>query len=460
MLVEEAEGVDEPTRHKARFYLQQINNALAPTNFLFTNPEVLKETAANNAENLARGMEMLAEDIEAGGGSLRLRQTDPSKFRLGENIATTPGKVVFQNDVCQVIQFAQSTETVLKRPLLIVPPWINKFYVLDLVPEKSMIRWLVDKGHTVFVISWVNPDQRHADKSFEHYMREGILAALDVIEKATGEKRINAVGYCVGGTLLAVTLGYMAAVGDERIASATLLTAQIDFEFAGDLKIFADADRIETLEAEMKKTGYLAGSKMATAFNLLRSNDLIWPYVVNNYMRGKEPLPFDLLYWNADATRMPSANHSFYLRNCYLENKLSKGGLEIAGETIDLSKVTIPIYNLATKEDHIAPAKSVFIGSSAFGGAVRFVLTGSGHIAGVVNPPARRKYQYWIGGEPKGTLDEWLKSAEERPGSWWDDWHSWLEGLDGTRVKKKRRPGGGKLKAIEDAPGSYVAVRV
>src|SRR5688572_4813915 len=259
-LVEDAEGVDEQTRHKARFYLQQINNALAPTNFLLTNPEVLKETAANNAENLARGMEMLAEDIEAGGGSLRLRQSDPTKFRLGENIATTPGKVVFQNDVCQVIQFAQSTETVLKRPLLIVPPWINKFYVLDLVPEKSMIRWLVDKGHTVFVISWVNPDGRHADKSFEHYMREGILAALDVIGKVTGEKRVNAVGYCVGGTLLAVTLGYLAAVGDERIASATLLTAQIDFEFAGDLKVFADADRIETIEAEMKKTGYLAGS--------------------------------------------------------------------------------------------------------------------------------------------------------------------------------------------------------
>jgi polyhydroxyalkanoate synthase len=460
MLVDDAEGVDERTRHKARFYLQQINNALAPTNFLLTNPEVLKETAANNAENLARGMQMLAEDIEAGGGSLRLRQTDPTKFRLGENIATTPGKVVFQNDICQVIQYAQSTETVLKRPLLIVPPWINKFYVLDLVPEKSMIRWLVDKGHTVFVISWVNPDERHADKSFEHYMREGILAALDVIEKATGEKKVNAVGYCVGGTLLAVTLGYMAAVGDGRIASATLLTAQIDFEFAGDLKIFADADRIETLEAEMKKTGYLAGSKMATAFNLLRSNDLIWPYVVNNYMRGKEPLPFDLLYWNADATRMPSANHSFYLRNCYLENKLSKGRLAIAGETIDLSKVTIPIYNLATKEDHIAPAKSVFIGSSAFGGPVRFVLTGSGHIAGVVNPPARQKYQYWVGGKPKGTLDDWLKSAEERPGSWWNDWHSWLEGLEGTRVKKKRRPGGGKLKPIEDAPGSYVAVRI
>jgi polyhydroxyalkanoate synthase len=459
-LVTQAEGLDERTRHKARFYIEQINNALAPTNFPLTNPEVLKETAATNADNLARGMRMLAEDIEAGKGKLRLRQTDVSRFKLGENVATSPGKVVYQNDICQIIQYAQTTATVLKRPLLIVPPWINKFYVLDLVPEKSLIRWLVENGHTVFVVSWVNPDERHAEKSFEHYMHEGILQALDIVRDATGESQVNAMGYCVGGTLLAVTLGYMAAQADERIASATFLTTQVDFEFAGDLKVFADSDRIAGLESQMKKAGFLEGSKMATAFNLLRSNDLIWPYVVNNYLKGKEPFPFDLLYWNADATRMPSANHSFYLRSCYLDNQLSKGEMQVGGQKIDMSEVTIPVYNLAAKEDHIAPAKSVFRGSASFGGPVRFVLSGSGHIAGVVNPPSRKKYQYWVGGEPKGTLEDWMEKAEEHPGSWWEDWQAWIEGLDGTRVKKRRRPGGSKLKPIEDAPGSYVMVRV
>jgi polyhydroxyalkanoate synthase len=458
-LVEQAEGVDEQTRQRARFYLSQINNALSPSNFLFTNPEVLKATAASSGENLAKGMRMLAEDMEAGKSVLLPRQTDANAFKLGENLALTPGKVVFQNDLCQIIQYDQTTPTVRKRPLLIVPPWINKFYVLDLTPEKSLIRWLVGQGHTVFVISWVNPDKRHADKSFEHYMTEGVLAALDVIERATGEREVNAVGYCVGGTLLAITLGYLAATGAERIASATLLTAQVDFEFAGDLKIFADADHIASLEAGMKRTGYLEGSKMATAFNLLRSNDLIWPYVVNDYLKGKEPLPFDLLYWNSDATRMPCANHTFYLRNCYLENNLSAGRISMIGEKIDLARVTVPIYNLATREDHIAPAKSVFLGSAAFGGPVRFVLTGSGHIAGVVNPPSRKKYQYWTGGEAKGSLENWMKTAEEHPGSWWEDWDAWLDSLDNRRLKKRRRPGGTKLKPVEDAPGSYVAAR-
>jgi polyhydroxyalkanoate synthase len=402
---------------------------------------------------------MLAEDLEAGKSVLLPRQTDPDAFKLGRDLAVTPGKVVYQNDICQLIQYEQTTPTVRKRPLLIVPPWINKYYVLDLTPERSLIRWLVDKGHTVFVISWVNPDRRHADKSFEHYMSEGILAALDAVGDATGERKVDAVGYCVGGTLLGITLGYMAAKGDDRIASATFLTAQIDFEFAGDLKYFAGADHIASVEAEMKRTGYLEGSRMATAFNLLRSNDLIWPYVVNDYLKGKEPLPFDLLYWNSDATRMPCANHSFYLRNCYLENNISRGRLTMLGEKIDLAQVTVPIYNLATKEDHIAPAKSVFVGSAAFGGPVRYVLTGSGHIAGVVNPPSRKKYQYWTGGEVKGSLENWMKTAVEHPGSWWEDWEAWLTSLDSRRIKKRRRPGGTKLNPIEDAPGSYVMMR-
>jgi polyhydroxyalkanoate synthase len=457
-LVDQAQGLDEHTKHKAQFYVRQLASALAPTNFVATNPELLRETVRQNGENLVRGMKMLAEDIEAGKGKLKLRQTTPGNFRVGENLAATPGKVVFRNDLLELIQYEPTTPTVLKRPLLIVPPWINKFYILDLNPEKSFIRWAVGQGLTVFCVSWVNPNERQAKKSFEDYMREGIFAALDAIEAATGERNVTAIGYCVGGTLLAVTLAYMAATGDKRIDSATLFTTQVDFTHAGDLKVFVDEDQIRSIEDRMYAQGYLEGSSMASAFNMLRPNDLIWPYVVNVYLKGESPFPFDLLYWNSDSTRMPAANHSFYLRNCYLENKLAKGDMVIGGQRLDLGKVTIPIYNLAAKEDHIAPAKSVFVGSKLFGGPVTYVLAGSGHIAGVINPAGKPKYQYWTNGPVEGTLEQWLEKATEHPGTWWPHWIQWIEAQAPARVKA-RKPGGRKLKPLADAPGDYVRER-
>jgi polyhydroxyalkanoate synthase subunit PhaC len=458
-LVHDAKGLDPHTQQKAEFYVRQIANATSPSNFVLTNPELLRETVSSNACNLVRGMHMLAEDIQAGGGELRIRQSDSKMFEVGRNLAVTPGKVVFENELMQLIQYASSTDQVLELPLLIVPPWINKFYILDLNPEKSFVRWCVAQGLTVFVISWVNPDAKLAEKSFEDYMREGPLAALDVIEKATGERAVHAMGYCVGGTLLATTLAYMANQGNDRIISATFLTAQVDFTYAGDLKVFVDEEQIAAREREMRGRGYLEGRKMATAFNLLRSNDLIWPYVISNYLKGKEPAAFDLLYWNSDATRMPAANHSFYLRNCYLENKLAKGQMVIGGETLDLKRIKIPVYNLATREDHIAPAKSVLLGSKFLGGPVRFVLAGSGHIAGVVNPPDKIKYQHWTGPKPtSANLERWLAKAKEHPGSWWPDWFSWLKAQDATEVPA-RQPGGGVLAPIEDAPGRYVRMR-
>jgi polyhydroxyalkanoate synthase subunit PhaC len=458
-LVHDAEGLDPHTLQKADFYVRQIANAIAPSNFVLTNPELLRETVTSNASNLVRGMHMLAEDIQAGRGSLRIRQSDSRMFEVGRNLALTPGKVIFENPLMQLIQYAPATGTVLRRPLLIVPPWINKFYILDLNPEKSFIKWCVDQDITVFVISWVNPDSNLAKKGFEDYMRDGPLAALDVIEQATGERDVNAIGYCVGGTLLAATLAYMASQHDERIASATFFAAQVDFTHAGDLKVFVDEDQIAAREREMGERGYLEGKKMATAFNLLRSNDLIWPYVINNYLKGKEPAPFDLLYWNSDATRMPAANHSFYLRNCYLDNRLSKGDMVIGGKKLKLRNVKVPVYNLATREDHIAPARSVLLGSKFFGGPVRFVLAGSGHIAGVVNPPNKMKYQYWTGPKPMGAdLDKWLAKAKEHAGSWWPDWLEWIKAQDASAVSA-REPGGGKLPPLEDAPGSYVKVR-
>ncbi|MGA8713975.1 MAG: class I poly(R)-hydroxyalkanoic acid synthase [Roseiarcus sp.] len=457
-LVRRADELDPHERDKAQFYLRQVTAALSPSNFVATNPELLRMTLQESGENLVRGLKMMTEDIETGKGNLRIRQSDARAFELGVNLAVTPGKVVFRNNLIELIQYEPTTPQVYKRPLLIVPPWINKFYILDLNPEKSFIRWAVAQGLTVFVISWVNPDERHADKGFDAYMREGILAALEAVEQATGERDVTAIGYCVGGTLLAATLGYMAAVGDKRIGSVTFFTALVDFTDAGDLKVFVDAEQLKDVEEKMAEHGYLEGSAMANAFNMLRPNDLIWSYYVNNYLKGKEPMPFDLLVWNSDSTRMPAANHNFYLRHCYLQNDLSNGRMVLGGKTIDLGQVTMPIYELASREDHIAPARGVFRGAKCFGGPVRFVLAGSGHIAGVVNPAGKAKYQYWTDGPPTGDFESWLARANETPGSWWPDWIQWVATQAPEKVPA-RKPGEGKLKALCDAPGDYVRVK-
>jgi polyhydroxyalkanoate synthase len=458
-LVTNAEGLDDHTRHKAAFYVRQITAALSPTNFVVTNPVLYKETIAQNGANLVEGMKKLAEDIQSGRGDLRMRQTDMTKFKVGENMAVTPGKVIAENDLCQIIQYEAATSDVLKRPLLICPPWINKFYVLDLNPQKSFIKWCVEQGHTVFVISWVNPDERHAEKDWGDYAREGVDFALDTITKATGEKEVNAIGYCVGGTLLAAALARHAQEGDKRIKTVTLFTTQVDFTYAGDLKVFVDEEQVRSIEKTMEAEGYLEGSKMALAFNMLRASELIWPYFVNNYLKGQEPMAFDLLFWNADSTRMAAANHSFYLRNCYLNNNLARGEMLLDGKKINLSKVKIPVYNLATREDHIAPAKSVFVGSKLFGGDVTYVVSGSGHIAGVVNPPDKNKYQYWTNGPVEGEFEDWLATAQETPGSWWPNWHEWILKHNDKKAPA-RKPGGDQLNPIEEAPGSYVKVRI
>ena len=458
-------GVEEKERARIAFYTRLFADALAPTNFPLTNPEVLSATIASNGENLVNGLNNLLADIERGQGELSIRQSADG-FVIGENVATAPGKVVFRNDTMELIQYAPATDEVYERPLLIFPPWINKFYIIDLRPENSFVRWLVGRGYTVFLVSWVNPDARAADKGFEEYMREGIFAALEAVEKATGVKDPNCVGYCIGGTLLAATLAYMAAKGEldlqgGRVHSATFWAAQTDFSEAGDLSVFVDEAQLEALKAQMdSQGGVLPGSKMAGAFNMLRANDLIWSFVINNYMLGKQPMPFDLLYWNSDTTRMPEKLHLSYLRECYQKNALARGEMVLAGVKLDLAKVKLPVYFQSAREDHIAPAASVFKGARLFGGPLRFIIAGSGHIAGVINPPAAGKYQYWTNDAERApaSLEEWRKGAQERPGSWWPDWDGWLSKLSGGKVQA-RVPGEGGLKILGDAPGTYVKVR-
>jgi polyhydroxyalkanoate synthase len=456
--VKDVGGLDEHTGRKVDFYTRQFVDAMAPSNFAMTNPEVLRATVESRGENLLSGLENLLGDLERGKGKLAISMTDMAAFRIGENVATTPGKIVYQNDLIQLIQYAPATETVKRRPLLIIPPWINKFYILDLRPENSFIRWAVGQGHTVFVISWVNPGERLAAKSFEDYMREGPLAALDAMRDATGEREANVIGYCLGGTLLSATLAYMTAKRDRRVKSATYFVTMVDFTEAGDLSVFIDEEQIHALEERMEKKGYLEARDMHTTFNMLRANDLIWSFVVNKYLLGKQPFPFDLLYWNADSTRMPAAMHSFYLRKMYQENLLSKpGGITLGGVKIDLRKVKTPAFLLSTREDHIAPWRSTYAATQLYAGPVKFVLSASGHIAGVVNPPGS-KYGHFENDTNPPTAEEWLATAEQHDSSWWPAWEKWIAQYSGGEVPA-RQPGDGKLKAIEDAPGSYVKVR-
>lgn len=457
--VQDVDGLDEKTSEKVDFYTRQFLDAVSPTNFAATNPKVVKATMESKGENLTQGLENYLRDLEAGEGELKISMTDTTAFTPGENIATSPGKVVYQNELMQLLQYEPTTEKVYKRPLLIVPPWINKFYILDLQPKNSFIKWATEQGHTVFVISWVNPDEKLAGKRFDDYMLEGPLAAIDAIEQATGEKKINIIGYCIGGTLTASTLAYMAAKKDKRVQSATFFTTMVDFAEPGELGVFVDEEQLEKLDAHLDKVGYLDGAQMSQVFNMMRDNDLIWSFAVNNYLMGREPMAFDLLYWNADSTRMPAMMHKAYLRNMYLENKLVKpGGMSLNEQPLDLSQIKTPVYLASTKDDHIAPWKSTYAATQLYAGPVRFVLSASGHIAGIVNPPAANKYCYWTNEKNVSAPDDWFEASEMHEGSWWGDWQKWVEKHGGAKVAK-RIPGDGKLKPIEDAPGSYVLVR-
>ena len=455
--VGQVDGLSPESEKKVAFFTRQYVDALAPSNFLLTNPQVLRETLSSGGQNLVRGLANLLADIEKGGGELRISMTDESAFQLGRNVATSPGKVVYQNDLMQLIQYEPSTPQAYRRPLVIVPPWINKYYILDLRENNSFIRWAVQQGHSVFVLSWVNPDARLAEKGFDDYMREGPLAALDAVGRATGEREVNFIGYCLGGTLLGATLAYLAAKGDQRVKSATFFVSLLDFSQPGELGVFIDEEQVASLEKKMNERGYLEGSEMASTFNLLRANDLVWSFVVNNYLLGKDPFPFDLLYWNADSTRMPARMHSFYLRNMYIKNAMGRpGGITLDGVPIDLSKVKLPSYFISTVEDHIAPWKTTYKGSRYLGGPVRFVLGGSGHIAGIVNPPAAKKYHYWTNDANPPSADEWFATATKHPGSWWEDWQKWIDARNGPDRVPARAP----KDAIEDAPGSYAMLRL
>jgi len=457
--VDEIEGVDAPTREKLRFATRSFVDAMSPSNFALTNPQVLKRTMETRGENLLKGLANMLRDIAAG----QLTQTKPGVFEVGRNLATTPGKVVKQTPLYQLIQYTPTTDDVLKTPVVIFPPWINRFYILDLTPEKSFVKWCVDQGISLFMVSWKSADETIADAVLEDYVLKGQIDAIDTVCDLLGVQSAHAIGYCVAGTTLAATLGYLTAKGDaEKVKSATFFTAQVDFSEAGDLKLFLGDESMGLLQQLTTEKGYLDGRYMAATFNLLRGRDLIWSYVVNNYLLGDEPAPFDLLHWNSDTTNLPAGWHRDYLETLYKGNKLAdRGGISVAGTPIDIDAVKTPTYVQAGREDHIAPPQSVWKIMDHFAGPKRFVLAGSGHIAGVVNPPSAQKYQYWVNDQPARTLDSFVEGATEHKGSWWPDWIEWLKQLDTATVKAEgpRIPGQGKLKPIEDAPGSYVKAR-
>jgi polyhydroxyalkanoate synthase len=458
-LVCDVDGLDETTQKKVEFYTRQFVDAISPSNFLFTNPEVIRATIESKGDNLIQGMENLVRDLELGEGKLKISMTDSNAFKVGENIGITPGKVVFRNELIELIQYAPTTKTVARRPLIIIPPWINKFYILDLTPQNSFIRWAVEQGQTVFVVSWKNPDSSYRDKDFQDYMFEGPLAAIGAALEQTGEDECNIIGYCIGGTLVSCMLAWMKNKGDSRVHSATFFTTLIDFDDAGDLKIFTDEEQIRNIEKQMDESGYLDGRAMATTFNMLRANDLIWSFVVNNYLLGRDPFPFDLLYWNSDTTRMPKAMHSFYLRRMYLCNDLIRpGAVTISGVPIDMSTIDLPCMSIATREDHIAPWQACFRMTSLFSGDVHFVLAGSGHIAGIINPPARGKYGYAASQQTPADPAAWDASATRHDGSWWPAWATWVAQYSGGSVPA-RDPSAGILPALCDAPGTFVLER-
>lgn len=459
-LIAGIEDVDPTLKRRAQFFTRLLTDAFSPSNFLASNPVALKALAETSGESLVKGMQNFAADLERGGGSLRISQAAYGKFVVGENVATAPGQVVWRDELFELIQYAPTTETQHEIPLLIFPPWINKFYIMDLQPANSLIRWLSAQGFTVFVCSWVNPDKDKAGFGFDDYLDKGIYRAVEKTLEQAGTKELNAVGYCIGGTLLGAGLAHMAAKGDKRIAAATFFAAQHDFAEAGDLLLFTDEHWIAEIERQMDAAGgVLPGAAMAETFNALRSNDLIWSFFISNYLLGKDPPAFDLLFWNADQTRMPKTLHLDYLRQMYGANALAKGQFEIGGLMADLSKVEIPLYFQASREDHIAPMNSVYRSAKLFGGKdVTFTLAGSGHIAGVINAPDAKKYQHWTNPALPATLAEWQADAVEHPGSWWEHWSAWLGARSGKQIPA-RDPAKGPLKPIEPAPGSYVKVK-